>query len=193
MRPETPFPWTTKAERAVQMVADDDRPDHEIAASTGIAKATLERWKSHPEFASRVRELRTAAAADLQRYAIARKDKRMGAYNDRWQRMQQIIEERASYLPADEAPGASTGLIVKQVKIIGHGENAIRTEEYVVDTGLDAAMRATEKQAAQEAGQWAEKVEHSGDVNVSLWESLARKLHEQKPQSGDRGDSPADH
>jgi hypothetical protein len=62
-------------------------------------------------------------------------------------------------------PGGDTGLVVRQVKMIGSGAAAQLVEEYPVDVALLRAeldvmreLREHEKQAAQELGQWVDKV-----------------------------------
>ena len=55
-----------------------------------------------------------------------------------------------------EAPGGSTGLLVRQ------HQGALAMPVYTVDTGLLSLLselRAIEKQAAEELGQWSEKRE----------------------------------
>ena len=49
--------WTPARYRAAQELADDRLSDEQIAARAGVHRATLHRWKQHPEFAARVHEL----------------------------------------------------------------------------------------------------------------------------------------
>ena len=63
-----------------------------------------------------------------------------------------------------DAPGGSTGLLIRQFQ--GKLERAV----YRVDPGLVsllAELRAHEKQAAEELGQWSEKREPAGDGTVA--------------------------
>lgn len=69
------------------------------------------------------------------------------------------------------APGASTGLIAHHQRAIGTGLSQRIITEYEIDTSLIASMTATEKQAAQEAGQWTEKHESTVQklyINVDM-------------------------
>jgi hypothetical protein len=157
-----PFRWTRRSLQALALVADDFENDRKIAALCGIAMSTLEQWKKHPEFKARVGELVRKMGARLEELAIAKKHRRVAALNRRWEKMQQVIEARETAPETLEAPGGTTGLLVMTAKVIGTGASAEKVREVSVDTGLLAEMRATEKQAAQETGQWADKAEVGG-------------------------------
>jgi Helix-turn-helix of insertion element transposase len=167
MRPK-PFISTAKTEEAALLVAEDDLSDDEIASRVGINKATLERWKRRDEFRARVQQLIAEFATSLQQYHIARKDKRVGALNDRWLRMGRLIDARAAMLE-DEIEGGETGLLVKEIVFSPDGE---RIAKYSTDTGLLSAFLAHEKQAAQETGQWTEKHEHQGEITMRTYRGV---------------------
>ena len=98
-------------------------------------------------------------------------------------------------------PGGRAGLLVRRVKSIGAGENAREVVEYEVDTALLKELRELERQAAQEAGQWATKHEVRGVVaSVSVIPEISEllkmpaeellRLHRETlglPGPGDRG------
>jgi hypothetical protein len=158
-----PFRWTTKSEEAAALLAADRLTNDQIAEQLGLHRATLARWKQHPEFMARIDELVEAFKKTVRRRGIAQLERRVDALNDRWQRMQQVIEERAADPTMGEVPGGKTGLVVRQLKGIGKGDDFKVVEMYAVDAGLLAEMRNTEKQAAQEMGQWTEKTQFLGD------------------------------
>jgi hypothetical protein len=154
---------TTKQKRAAWLVAEDEKSLNEIALECAIAPRTLDYWIRKPAFAARVQEVRAELAANLSRYRIARKDRRVAALQDRWDRQHRIIAERAENPEMQNVDGGSTGMMVRTLKVVGAGEFAQLVEEYGYDTGLDAAMRATEMQAAKESGQWTEKSDIPSD------------------------------
>jgi hypothetical protein len=155
------FNWTAQKEKAALLAAEDKLADEAICREVGITRPTLTAWKKTPEFSARVEEHVEAFKQTVRRRGIAILERRVDALQDRWQRMQRVIEERAEELEG-EAAGGGTGLLVKQYKSIGAGENARLVEEYAVDTGLLRELREHEKQAAQELGQWAERKELTG-------------------------------
>jgi hypothetical protein len=144
------------------LVAQDDLADRAIGAACGVTERTIERWKQHPEFAARVQEHRDAWREAIKAKGIAERQNRVDALNDRWHRMQQVIEERAEDAATARVAGGSTGLIVRDVKGVGKGEDFQLIDIYSVDTGLLKELREHEKQAAQELGEWSEKREISG-------------------------------
>lgn len=99
--------------------------------------------------------------AAVKAQGIALKQNRIDALVRRQQLLERIISERAEELDGDAA-GAGTGLLVRQVKLLGAGERASLINEYVLDTGLLREMREHEKQTAQEMGEWIERGELSG-------------------------------
>lgn len=149
------FRWTGQREQAALLVAEDDLSDEKIAAACEVDRKTLYRWKQMPAFAERVAEHVKALEAEAFKFAIAKRRKRVEALDDRWQRMQRVIEARAVELA--DISGGDTGLLVHQEKAIGTGSNQTIIDEYAVDTGLLKELREHEKQAATELGQWTEK------------------------------------
>jgi hypothetical protein len=165
---------------AAAMVAEDRLTNDQIGAAIGVTRKTIERWKSDAEFAARVAEIVEAARAEALRCGVAVKAERIRGYQDRYQRMRALLDARAAmgqrlvaatqgdsdadrYLRSlfgkgELPPGLETGLLVKTVKVVGK----VTEEEWSVDTGLLSEMRACEKQAAQEMGDWTERQEHTG-------------------------------
>lgn len=153
----TDFVWDESKSKAVQLLADDRLSDEQIATDLGISRQTIARWKLIPEFRDKLNELRDAIEESIVSHGIARKMRRVRALNDRWERMQQVIAERAADQEVQEVPGGKTGLLVRNVKSVGKGEDAKLIDLYEVDTALLKELRDHEKQAAQELGQWTEK------------------------------------
>ena len=160
------FEWTKTREKAALLVANGQLTEDEIAAKLSINRRTLVRWKTEEAFKARVAEHVAAIREALKDNGIAEKLNRVAAYNDRWKRMQEVIEQRAK-AHADVEAGGNTGLVVRQIKGIGKGENFREVEEYAVDTGLLRELREHEKQAAQELGQLTEKAELNVSVDVT--------------------------
>jgi hypothetical protein len=158
------FRWSATRIRAAVLVAEDRLTDIEIAAEVGVSERQLERWKGHPEFAARVDAHVKAADAKIARLGIARQMRRVQAQDDRWRRMQAVIDARAGDPELSAAPGGDTGLLVRQQKALGGGDNFQVVEEFAVDTGLLRELRELEKQAAQELGQWTDRHEYSGGI-----------------------------
>ena len=158
---------STKQTRAAQLWAEDELTDGAIAQAIGVNRSTLSRWKRRPAIQARILAISEQIAGSLIELGIADRQNRIGAYRDRWQRCMTIIEERAATEPPSEgAPGDvagwSTGLMVHTVKGVGKGDNWHLEHLYAVDAALLAELRAIEKQAAQDLGQWLDKAEFAG-------------------------------
>src|SRR5215218_1992033 len=136
------FAWDWRKEHAAQLVADGMLTLIAIAADVGVSVVTLRAWRKHPEFAARVEEHLEALRDEVRRQGIAVRELRLRALNDRWQRMQAVVEARAGDPQLAEAPGGKTGLIVRDVKAVGKGEPI---DVHTVDVGLLREFREHEK------------------------------------------------
>lgn len=167
-----PFAWTKAKAEAAILLAENVLPDVQIAARAEVSDRQLRTWKQHPDFVARVAEHVAEFEASTLRYQIAKRRKRVEALNRRWLRLQDVVDARAAAYgddPKAGAPGAGTGLLVRQYKSIRSGTSQLgdpeyeTVEEWVVDTALLKEIREHEKQAAQEVGQWDEKPESGGE------------------------------
>lgn len=165
----TEFRWTKQRLTAAMLVAQDDLTDEQISARLGIARRTLDYWKVTPSFMERVQDNVAKIDERILSIGIAQKSKRVEAKHQRWMLMQQVIRERSEDPSVADVPGGKTGLVIRQLKSIGMGRNNQTVEEFVVDTGLLSELRAHEKEAAQELGQWTEKRELSGDPKRPIY------------------------
>lgn len=158
-----PFVWNRKRTEAAVLVAQDEFTNREIAEAVGMSERQLQNWKQHPEFQARVMESARALGDAAERYAIARKLRRVKRLNDDWHRMQQVVAERAADPTMQNVPGGQTGLLVRDVESVGARDNPQVVEVFTVDTGLLRELRATERQAAQELHMWIEKADVTSD------------------------------
>jgi hypothetical protein len=160
------FKWSKIRRLAVSLVAEDALTNAQIAERCGVTRRALDKWIAHPDFKAEVARILDETRAALLSNGILTKQNRLDALNDRHGRMRRVIDERATDPSMGAVAGGATGLLVHRERMIGTGRNAQRVDEYEVDTGLLAEMRATEKQAAQELGEWTEKREHSGSLTL---------------------------
>lgn len=143
---------STPQRRAALLVAEDRQSDQAIADAVGVTERTLENWKRRPDFAAAVEAHKARWAAELEQEGIANRQNRINALDERWHLMQRVIAERAAD-PSMRAPGSATGLLVRTYK----PGKVKMVEEYKVDAGLLAELRAHELQAARELGQLVDK------------------------------------
>lgn len=92
-----------------------------------------------------------AARAAIVQRGLAELENQIAALNDRWRRLRQVIGERGADESLADVPGGTTGLMVRTYKAVGRRV----VEEFAVDTGLLAELRAHEKQAAELLGLFA--------------------------------------
>jgi hypothetical protein len=163
----TPWIWTKQRHAAAIFLAEGELTDCEICQKVGRSRAQLWRWKQHPEFAARVQQIAKAIGDRLRHHAIARKVRRVEALNERWEKMHQIIAERAAAEEMQAVPGGKTGLVVKTVKGVEKGDDFRLVESYEVDTALLKAILEHERRAAEEAGEVGAQPE-GPTVNVNV-------------------------
>jgi hypothetical protein len=117
------------------------------------------------QVSARVAELTSELSADLVSAEISDRNARIQALQERWTRLRanldQVLGERGKEMAG--VPGGSSGLLMRDHK----GKDA-STSVYRIDPGvvaLLAELRAHEKQAAEELGQWVEKREETSTVD----------------------------
>ena len=153
----TPFRWNAQRDQAAMALAEDRLTDEQIAQSLGLSRASIAVWKRHPDFTQRIEDNRALLLKAVEAKGIADRRNRVNALNRRWEKMQQIIEERAADPSMADVAGGDTGLLAHSVKGVGSGTGVELIDVYEVDTGLLRELRAHEEQAAKELGQWVEK------------------------------------
>lgn len=158
VRPDQPFGWNEKRERAAVMLAADEVSDALISEACGINEVTLNVWKKHPDFAERVRDETAAIRTGALRYAIAKKHKRIAKLNLLAERMEAAVDARAAEATADQdaPPEARTGLFNRKTVMSASGKER---RDYVFDATLVREYRATLEQAARELGQLVDRAE----------------------------------
>ena len=111
------------------------------------------------EEASRVVTEQAEWRARVRANGLAILERRVEDLNARWELLRRLIEERAADPLMQHVPGGATGLLAREIKIGRDGKPSL---VYAVDIATLAELRAIEKQAAEELGQWRERRELSG-------------------------------
>ena len=119
--------------------------------------------------------------AAIRKEGIAVQEARVRDINERWRRARAIIEERAIEY-AGQCPGGGTGLLVRQEKVIGQGDNAIHVVEFTVDVGLLREIRELEADAAAELGHRKETQKPADSDGFSLQALLTLTVSEKASQ-----------
>ena len=139
----------------------------QIAAEVGVKPRTFYDWTQRPEFKAKVEIKRKEIAERIMQTGIAVKSNRIAQANDRWRRMHQVIEERATDPINESVAGGTTGLLAHTMKGVGSGIAAQVIDEWEVDTGLLSEIRNHEEQVSKELGQWPQPGNIT-EVSVSL-------------------------
>ncbi len=184
---------TSKQIQAAALLAADEISDEAIAERLGVARKTLQRWRELPDFLDAMADHNHRVETAMLRLDIAKRHKRVAILNDLQNKMLTVIDERAAHYQVIEIenaitetdqrrmarvaaemfgttdetvvpPGGTTGIVVRQLKMVGSGMSAKIVEEFAVDTGLIKELRANQEQAAKELGQWVDRSEQSGSL-----------------------------
>ncbi len=179
--------WTAQRERAVLLFAQGKRIP-EVARDIQADQSTVWRWLQETEFQfrldqfQRVREARPELVIQVEKTLT--KVKRLEEATRRHDKLNQIIKERSEDPDLQDVPGGKTGLLTREVKVIGQGRAQQVVFEFSIDAILLAELRALEVQVAKELGEWAERREISGPgggpvQSVSLTADLTRLSDEE--------------
>lgn len=113
----------------------------------------LKRWSQQHGWQARLGEIAEQERQAIVKRGIADKQFRVNTLNDLHGRMLKVIESRGE--ANTDLTGGDTGLVVREVTYLPSGATRERHE---VDTGLLKSIQEYQKQAAQELGQWVEKI-----------------------------------
>ena len=138
--------WSGKRERAAFLCADDTKSDIEIAAACGMNRRTLYRLKRDVGFVQRVEEIRTS----WENGEISDKYERLWMVNWRYQKLEEIMEERGRSPGMERAPGGRTGLVYVRHRWVDGSWHST----YHVDYGWLRESRLHMAQVANELGDW---------------------------------------
>jgi phage terminase small subunit len=111
------------------------------------AAASASRLMTNANVSARIKELKTAAAANVVKVEIRKRSARVQVLQNIVDRLYRLTEARA--LKYADHPGGATGMLVKEHR----GKNG-QQEIWKFDAALVAQINATLKQVAIEVGQW---------------------------------------
>jgi hypothetical protein len=148
---------TGKQQEAAALLAEDCFTDEKIAEAVGVTRSTLAEWKKIAEFASLVSEVSSTYGQRAIKHGIARKERRLRVLNDIHDGILRVYAERGTSPDLAYIPGGKTGLVTKQRKGIGKGDDFQVVESYEIDTGSIRELRGIQEQVAEELGQRVER------------------------------------
>jgi len=133
------------------------------------AAASASRLMTNANVSARIKELKTAAAANVVKVEIRKRSARVQVGQNIVDRLCRLREARA--LEYADHPGGATGMLVKECR----GKNG-RQEIWKFDASLVAQTNATLKQVAIELGQWSQKPKSSDSRSSGeLLEEIERR------------------
>jgi Terminase small subunit len=111
------------------------------------AKQSAARLLRNANIRSRVAQIQAELSVGTIALEISNRNARVRALQDRWDRMRQVIDQRAASPDFAKVPGGTTELLCRDLRCKD-------MPVYKVDSGCLAELRAHEQQAAQELSQW---------------------------------------
>src|SRR5450631_1772845 len=123
------------------------------------AAASASRLMTNANVSARIKELKTAHAANVVKVEIRKRSARVQVGQNIVDRLCRLREARA--LEYADHPGGATGMLVKEYR----GRNG-QQEIWKFDASLVAQTNATLKQVAIEVGQWSQKPESSDSRSI---------------------------
>jgi hypothetical protein len=158
-----PWGWSAQRERAAMLLAEDYKSDDEIAAELGITRRSLCNWKKHPVFDERVQRLVKQRRDRMFRYHLARDEEHMADLQRDYDLHEQVRAERGADPTMANVPGGTTGVITRDFKSLGSGENARVVPVYEEDHGWFKTRLALMDQARKLLGK-----DKAPDTNIAL-------------------------
>jgi predicted transcriptional regulator len=166
------FTWTPEKEIAAMELSVGGKANYEVAELLGVTPVCVAQWKQKPEFQERMKENFKEFRQRVMSEGIADRINRIKRLNLRWNQIDKVFKDRSKDTSHMSVPGWDTGLLTHEQKSIGSGELATVIDVYRVDTPTIKEEREIAKQAAQELGQWEEKVRQVIDTSLLTDEEL---------------------
>lgn len=166
------FMLTAKQIKAAHRMAEDHLSDEAIAKEAGVTRQGLYKWKAKPEFQEAMAAHVETIRQESEKFGVASIENQLKRLNEHRKALLQIIAERAAEHGNDEllgyvhdaikitdwsAAGATTGLIVRQLKGVGKGEDFQLVEVYELSIDILRELRDIELQALKITGKLVEK------------------------------------
>jgi len=167
--------WNETRELAAQLLSDGRYSYDQIGKKVGRDPRNVKRWAARPEFKARVAEHVAKFQAEISKTGLALKSGRIHALKCEAARVLRVYRQRSEDYatatvrdPAKEGgvttfriPGGDTGLVIPVPKAGGE-------MLYAVDTATMGRYLAVLREIAIEQGEYKQKIEHSGAVQVDL-------------------------
>jgi hypothetical protein len=152
---------------AASLIAAGKLKMEEVAAKAGIAYITLWTWQQKPKFKEEVERQQAIFNARVAGSFIGQRVKRVEQRDKIYQSLQHIRRQRAqSAIKAKDQElieqGGLTGLILPRLRKVGH--KIVR--EFEPDHATVDQMRNLMREQAIDVGQWSEKKDVGGSVEL---------------------------
>src|ERR1039457_2626218 len=132
------------------------------------AAASASRLMTKANVSARIKELKTANAANVVKVEIRKRSARVQVGQNMVDRLCRLRDARA--LEYADHPGGATGMLVKEYR----GKNG-QQEIWKFDAALVAQTNATLKQVAIEEGQWSQKPESDSRAISAQVDAIKRR------------------
>lgn len=182
--------WTRARIKAVKLAAEDELSDEKIGREVGVSSRTIRTWQHTPEFVARRKQVRSAWEARIFDLGVANKANRIKNLDAMNKKHARIMEARAgSASPEEIEVGGDTGLIVKEIKRYGKGDDAVEVIDISFDAAFSREYRAVLQQAAEEMGQIVSKRELSGpdggpiQVSIGVLDDIVARVRAAKARA----------
>lgn len=168
-----PWQWSGRKDKAARFLAAGEKTLEEICAIIYASRRQLFNWRQQPEFSERVEKYRKIYGENAERLAIGHKLNRLRTYNTIDARIKSVIDARAGHPDYEKVPGGRTGLMARNLKVLGSGIGASVIEVFEFDAALVKELREVNKQAAMELNQWPQ----SGGSSVNVFNQNNNNVH----------------
>lgn len=139
----------------------------EAAERLHVSADSVRRWSRNPKYDAAFQAVRQRVARKVEQVLTTDKIQRILKLQKHLERIERTIDARAKSEDLQRFPGGEEGLTTYEVKSVGSGESAERTEVYKFDTALDKALRETLEQFAKESGGLFQRPDTNVNVQVN--------------------------
>lgn len=171
-------PYELYKAEVVRMACDEGLSNAVIGDKLGFAAQTIRMWLERPDYKESIHLYYQILEEETYRAAGSVRAKRIQILQLQLDKLLELQRQRGNSYSHIES-GGDTGLLVKEIKTVGTGQNAYDVAEYKYDSAVVRDIAMLTKQIAQEKGEWSEKSDHN--VNITETIKVIRFEKQERP------------
>jgi hypothetical protein len=159
---EAMVPQDQRRAIAAQLIVEGKLTRREIGEVVGVSARHLQNWAKKPDFQEMIENARLVYSKRFLTEGLAQRGRRLLVLNQVHEKVLDAVTERANSDDMQNVPGGTTGMVAKQIKGIGKGDDFAVIETYSIDTPVVKSILEIHNAVREELGENKQRLEMTG-------------------------------